>query len=105
LDSFRTYIEERSIKRERQNVRVHCTAAPRIDQSSSCALQTNPHVRLNNLEAGKIMGRIIGNIAEDEFGNLGDTSTLTDPAAVDDLVNSTQNPSKESASSGLGKRN
>jgi hypothetical protein len=25
--------------------------------------------------------------AEDEFGSLGDTSTLADPAVVDDLVN------------------
>jgi hypothetical protein len=34
---------------------------------------------------------------EDEFGNLGDTSTLADPAAVDDPVNNRQNRSKESA--------
>jgi len=30
-------------------------------------------------------------IAEDEAGNLGDTSTLADPAVVDDLVNNRQN--------------
>ena len=46
---------------------------------------------------GKIMRRILRKIAEDEFGNLGDTSTLADPAVVDDLVNNRQNKSKESA--------
>jgi acetyl-CoA synthetase len=37
------------------------------------------------------MRRILRKIAEDEFGNLGDTSTLADPAVVDDLVNNRQN--------------
>jgi acetyl-CoA synthetase len=32
------------------------------------------------------MRRILRKIAEDEYGNLGDTSTLADPAVVDDLV-------------------
>jgi acetyl-CoA synthetase len=41
--------------------------------------------------AGKIMRRILRKIAEDESGNLGDTSTLADPAVVDDLVNNRQN--------------
>jgi len=39
----------------------------------------------------KIMRRILRKIAEDESGNLGDTSTLADPAVVDDLVNNRQN--------------
>jgi acetyl-CoA synthetase len=30
-------------------------------------------------------------IAEADFSNLGDTSTLADPAVVDDLVNNRQN--------------
>ena len=30
-------------------------------------------------------------IAEDEFGALGDTSTLADPAVVDDLIANRQN--------------
>ncbi|HMG77157.1 MAG TPA: hypothetical protein VK591_00635 [Xanthobacteraceae bacterium] len=34
---------------------------------------------------------------EDEFGNLGDTSTLADRAVVDDLVINRQNKSRESA--------
>ena len=37
------------------------------------------------------MRRILRKTAEDEFGNLGDTSTLADPAVVDDLVNDRQN--------------
>jgi hypothetical protein len=37
------------------------------------------------------MRRILRKIAEDEFGNLGDTSTLADPSVVDDLVNNRQN--------------
>jgi acetyl-CoA synthetase len=32
------------------------------------------------------MRRILRKIAENETGNLGDTSTLADPAVVDDLV-------------------
>jgi acetyl-CoA synthetase len=42
------------------------------------------------------MRRILRKIAEDEYGNLGDTSTLADPAVVDDLVKNRQNK-KESA--------
>jgi Acyl-coenzyme A synthetases/AMP-(fatty) acid ligases len=34
----------------------------------------------------KIMRRILRKIAEDEVGALGDTSTLADPAVVDDLI-------------------
>jgi acetyl-CoA synthetase len=50
---------------------------------------------LPKTRSGKIMRRILRKIAEDEFGNLGDTSTLADPAVVDDLVNNRQNKSKE----------
>jgi acetyl-CoA synthetase len=46
---------------------------------------------LPKTRSGKIMRRILRKIAEDEFGNLGDTSTLSDPAVVDDLVNNRQN--------------
>jgi acetyl-CoA synthetase len=35
--------------------------------------------------------RILRKIAEDDFGNLGDTTTLADPAVVDDLVSNRQN--------------
>jgi acetyl-CoA synthetase len=41
---------------------------------------------LPKTRSGKIMRRILRKIAEDDPGNLGDTSTLADPAVVDDLV-------------------
>ena len=37
------------------------------------------------------MRRILRKIAEDDFGALDDTSTLADPAVVDDLVENGQN--------------
>jgi acetyl-CoA synthetase len=46
---------------------------------------------LPKTRSGKIMRRILRKIAEDEYGNLGDTSTLADPAVVDDLVDNRQN--------------
>jgi acetyl-CoA synthetase len=52
---------------------------------------------LPKTRSGKIMRRILRKIAEDEFRNLGDTSTLADPAVVDDLVKNRQNRSKETA--------
>jgi acetyl-CoA synthetase len=41
---------------------------------------------LPKTRSGKIMRRILRKIAEDDLGNLGDTSTLADPAVVADLV-------------------
>jgi acetyl-CoA synthetase len=46
---------------------------------------------LPKTRSGKIMRRILRKIAEDEFSNLGDTSTLADPAVVDDLITNRQN--------------
>ncbi|MEQ8667420.1 MAG: acetate--CoA ligase [Rhodospirillales bacterium] len=46
---------------------------------------------LPKTRSGKIMRRILRKIAEDEYGNLGDTSTLADPAVVDDLIGNRQN--------------
>jgi len=46
---------------------------------------------LPKTRSGKIMRRILRKIAEDEYGSLGDTSTLADPTVVDDLVNNRQN--------------
>ncbi len=46
---------------------------------------------LPKTRSGKIMRRILRKIAEDEPGSLGDTSTLADPAVVDDLVAHRQN--------------
>ena len=41
---------------------------------------------LPKTRSGKIMRRILRKIAANELDNLGDTSTLADPAVVDDLV-------------------
>jgi acetyl-CoA synthetase len=46
---------------------------------------------LPKTRSGKIMRRILRKIAEDDFSNLGDTSTLAEPAVVDDLVANRQN--------------
>lgn len=45
-----------------------------------------PH--LPKTRSGKIMRRILRKIAENELSNLGDTSTLTDPSVVQDLIDS-----------------
>src|SRR5215468_8908098 len=52
---------------------------------------------LPKTRSGKIMRRILRKIAEDEPGSLGDTSTLADPAVVDDLVKNRQNKKQTSA--------
>ncbi len=49
---------------------------------------------LPKTRSGKIMRRILRKIAEDDFGALGDTSTLADPAVVDDLIENRQNKKK-----------
>ena len=46
---------------------------------------------LPKTRSGKIMRRILRKIAEDDFGNLGDTSTLADPTVVDELISNRQN--------------
>ncbi|MAO54759.1 MAG: acetate--CoA ligase [Rhodospirillaceae bacterium] len=48
---------------------------------------------LPKTRSGKIMRRILRKIGEDDFSNLGDTSTLADPAVVDDLIENRQNRS------------
>lgn len=42
---------------------------------------------LPKTRSGKIMRRILRKVAEGEMNNLGDTSTLTDPAVVDEIKN------------------
>ena len=37
------------------------------------------------------MRRILRKVAENDFGSLGDTSTLADPAVVTDLIENRQN--------------
>ncbi len=46
---------------------------------------------LPKTRSGKIMRRILRKIAEDDFGNLGDTSTLAEPAVVEDLIHNRRN--------------
>ena len=46
---------------------------------------------LPKTRSGKIMRRILRKIAANEHDQLGDTSTLADPAVVDDLLNNRQN--------------
>ncbi|UYH55622.1 acetate--CoA ligase [Qipengyuania sp. SS22] len=46
---------------------------------------------LPKTRSGKIMRRILRKIAENEFGSLGDTSTLADPSVVEALIEGRQN--------------
>jgi acetyl-CoA synthetase len=46
---------------------------------------------LPKTRSGKIMRRILRKIAENDFGSLGDTSTLADPSLVDALIEGRRN--------------
>jgi len=46
---------------------------------------------LPKTRSGKIMRRILRKIAENDYGTLGDTSTLADPSVVEDLIESRMN--------------
>ena len=46
---------------------------------------------LPKTRSGKIMRRILRKIAENDYSNLGDTSTLAEPAVIDDLIKNRQN--------------
>ena len=46
---------------------------------------------LPKTRSGKIMRRILRKIAENDYGALGDTSTLADPGVVDDLIDNRMN--------------
>ncbi len=46
---------------------------------------------LPKTRSGKIMRRILRKIAENDYANLGDTSTLADPGVVDNLIENRQN--------------
>ena len=46
---------------------------------------------LPKTRSGKIMRRILRKVAENDFGALGDTSTLADPSVVDDLIANRRN--------------
>ena len=46
---------------------------------------------LPKTRSGKIMRRILRKVAADDFAELGDTSTLADPAVVEDLIDNRRN--------------
>ncbi|MCM2560896.1 acetate--CoA ligase [Lutimaribacter sp. EGI FJ00015] len=46
---------------------------------------------LPKTRSGKIMRRILRKIAENDYGSLGDTSTLADPSVVDELIENRMN--------------
>lgn len=58
------------------------TASPDLIQFASALPKTR---------SGKIMRRILRKIAENNFGNLGDTSTLAEPEVVSSLIENRQN--------------
>ena len=46
---------------------------------------------LPKTRSGKIMRRILRKIAANDYGNLGDTSTLAEPEVVNQLIENRQN--------------
>jgi acetyl-CoA synthetase len=46
---------------------------------------------LPKTRSGKIMRRILRKVAENDYSNLGDTSTLADPSVVESLIENRQN--------------
>jgi acetyl-CoA synthetase len=68
----------------KQYVTHHLSAIARPD-----VIQFAP--ALPKTRSGKIMRRILRKIAERDLANLGDTTTLADPAVVDDLVKNAAN--------------
>jgi acetyl-CoA synthetase len=58
-------------------------------------IATPDHIHLTpalpKTRSGKIMRRILRKIAENDFGSLGDTSTLADPSLVDGLIEERKN--------------
>ena len=58
-------------------------------------IATPDHIHLTpalpKTRSGKIMRRILRKIAENDFGSLGDTSTLADPSVVENLIEGRQN--------------
>ncbi|HWH18092.1 MAG TPA: acetyl-coenzyme A synthetase, partial [Allosphingosinicella sp.] len=46
---------------------------------------------LPKTRSGKIMRRILRKIADNDYGSLGDTSTLADPGLVDSLIEGRRN--------------
>ena len=91
-----------------QGIYCYITLMGGVDPSDDLKKELKTHVRseigpiaspdliqfapgLPKTRSGKIMRRILRKIAEDDFSNLGDTSTLAEPAVVDDLIDNRQN--------------
>ena len=62
---------------------------------NSVAIEIGPHAKPDKIQfttglpktrSGKIMRRILRKIAENEFDDLGDISTLADPSVVKSLI-------------------
>ena len=91
-----------------QGIYAYVTVTAGIDVSEDLRKDLVKHVRkeigpiaapdliqfapgLPKTRSGKIMRRILRKIAEDSFDNLGDTSTLSEPEVVDDLIENRMN--------------
>lgn len=61
--------------------RVREEIGPIAIPDALCFADTLPKTR-----SGKIMRRILGRIASGETTNLGDTSTLTEPGVIEELL-------------------
>jgi acetyl-CoA synthetase len=78
-------VESEALERElRQHVRTEISPIASPD-----LIHFTPG--LPKTRSGKIMRRILRKIAENEFGSLGDTSTLADPGLVDGLIEGRRN--------------
>jgi acetyl-CoA synthetase len=91
-----------------QGIYVYVTLQSGYEQSDELMKELRLHVRkeigpiaspdliqfspgMPKTRSGKIMRRILRKIAEDDFDALGDTSTLSDPTVVDDLIENRMN--------------
>ncbi len=82
------------------NAGVEATEELRAELTQHVRTQIGPIAKPDQIQfapalpktrSGKIMRRILRKIAENDFGNLGDTSTLADPSVVDGLIENRRN--------------
>ncbi|MBH5321952.1 acetate--CoA ligase [Aurantiacibacter sediminis] len=91
-----------------QGIYCYVTTMEGVDETDELYAELRAHVRkeigpiatpdhlhftdgLPKTRSGKIMRRILRKIAENDYGSLGDTSTLADPSLVDRLIEGRQN--------------
>ncbi|WP_271078495.1 acetate--CoA ligase [Aurantiacibacter sp. MUD61] len=91
-----------------QGIYCYVTTMEGVDETDELYSELRAHVRkeigpiatpdhlhftdgLPKTRSGKIMRRILRKIAENDYGSLGDTSTLADPSLVDRLIEGRQN--------------